>query len=168
MAWGPRAGSVSFAPILSLVFAMALPPGAQPLWQFALWNAVGGAAYLAWSLASGALGQRRYRTLALVETLGAVADLLRARAELLTAPPLAISDAVHHEAAMQAWVKGEAALAERLQTARDFVFDAPDTAAATRCQVRADVFGTSARLAHTAPLTASCAACGPASAASAK
>ncbi len=132
MAWGARAGSVSFAPILSLVFAMALPPGAQPLWQFALWNAVGGAAYLAWSLASGALGQRRYRTLALVETLGAVADLLRARAELLTAPPLAISDAIHHEAAMQAWVKGEAALAERLQTARDFVFDAPDTAAARR------------------------------------
>jgi uncharacterized membrane protein YccC len=132
MAWGARAGAVSFAPILALVFAMALPAGTQSLWQLACWNAVGGAAYLAWSLASGALGQRRYRTLALAQTLAAVADLLRARAELLTAPPLAISDAIHHEAAMQAWVKGEAALADRLQTARDFVFDAPDTAAARR------------------------------------
>jgi uncharacterized membrane protein YccC len=132
MAWGPRAGALSFAPILALVFAMALPPGAQPLWQFVLWNAAGAAAYLAWSLASGACLQRRYRTLALVETLGAVAELLRARAELLTAPPLALSEAVQHEAAMQAWVKGEAALADRLQTARDFVFDATDTAAARR------------------------------------
>ena len=128
MAWGPRANAVSFAPILSLVFSMAVPVAAQPLWEPAAWNAVGGAAYLLWALASGALWQGRYRTLALAETVLAVAELLRARAELLSTPAPAGTDA----GALQAWVKGEAVLAERLQSARDFVFDEADTPAAQR------------------------------------
>ncbi len=137
MAWGARANSVSFAPILSLVFSMAVPVGAQPLWEPAAWNAVGGAAYLLWALASGAFWQRRYRALALAETVQAVAELLRARAELLAAPhrpDLATSSSSTSEdaAAMQGWVKGEAALADRLQSARDFIFDEADTPAAQR------------------------------------
>jgi uncharacterized membrane protein YccC len=128
MAWGARAGPVSFAPILSLVFSMAVPPTGQPLWELAAWNAVGGIAYLLWSLPTTLLLQGRYRVLALSQTLLAAAELLRARALVFESPPSDQADAT----AMQAWIKGEAALAERLQTARDFVFAEPDTDRARR------------------------------------
>lgn len=124
MSWGVRAGAVSFAPILSLVFAMAVPVSAASPWLLAAWNGAGALAYLLWSLLAGAVLARRYRTLALYETLRATADLLRARASLLRSPS---SDAPE----MQAWIRGEAALAERLQSARDFVF-AGDQADGTR------------------------------------
>ena len=127
MAWGPRAGAVSFAPILALVFAMALPTGGDVA-ASAAWNAAGGAAYIGWSLLAGRLLQPRYRALALFEALAAAASLLRLRAALLATDA---GDAAH-AGAMQAWVAGEAALAERLQTARDFIFAQPDTARARR------------------------------------
>ena len=127
MAWGPRAGAVSFAPILALVFAMALPAGGDVAVN-AAWNAAGAAAYIVWSLLAGRLLQPRYRALALSGALAAAASLLRLRAALLATVP---GDAAHADA-MQAWVAGEAALAERLQTARDFIFAQPDTARARR------------------------------------
>jgi uncharacterized membrane protein YccC len=126
MAWGARAGAVSFAPILSLVFSMAVPKTGDPLIAHVVWNAVGGASYLAWSLIAGMVLQRRYRTLALVSTLRAAGRLLRSRAALLEAPQA--TDAL----AMQAWITGEAELAEQLQSARDFVFAEADTERARR------------------------------------
>ncbi len=126
MAWGARAGAVSFAPILALVFTVAVPRGSTPLHVLALWNAAGGAAYLLWALLAGALLQRRYRALALAQVLRAAATLLQTRAALMR---VAGGDG---SAPMQAWVRGEADLAERLQTARDFVFAQPDGADARR------------------------------------
>ncbi len=123
MAWGVRAGAVSFAPILSMIFSMAAGPDAETLGVVALWNAVGGAAYLAWSVASGAVLQRRYRTLVLANALRAAAALLRARAGLLLAAPGESEDATP----MRTWVANEAVLADALQAARDFSFAAPDS-----------------------------------------
>ncbi len=128
MAWGLRAAAVSFAPILSLVFSMAVPHTGAPWFVLAGWNALGGAAYLAWSLAAGRVLQQRYRTLALAEALRAAAQLLQSRATLLETRHARGADAV----AMQAWVQGEANLAERLQTARDFVFAEADSERARR------------------------------------
>jgi uncharacterized membrane protein YccC len=128
MAWGPRAGAVSFAPIMSLVFAMAMPTGSEPLAALAGWNAAGGAAYLLWSLMVGGWLQERYRALALSNAISAAAALLRARAALLKLAP---SD-TEHAGAMQVWVQGEADLADRLQTARDFIFVQGDGDAARR------------------------------------
>lgn len=125
MAWGARAGAVSFAPILALVFAMALPPGGARAEQIG-WHAAGSALYLGWSWGSARLLQRRYRTLALAAALRATAALLRSRAVLLQAQHGGDAPA------MQSWLLGEADLAERLQTARDFVFAAADGAAARR------------------------------------
>ena len=127
MAWGARAGAVSFAPILALVFTMATPPGKVPLATLAVWHAAGALAYVGWSLLAASVLQRRYRTLALCEALRATAALLRARAGLLTDPGQA-ADAV----AIRNWIQGEAVLAEHLQGARDFVFTAPDSARARR------------------------------------
>ena len=118
MAWGLRAGAVSFAPILSIVFSMASPAGRDALASIAGWHAVGGAAYLAWSLLCAIALARRYRRLALAEALAATVALLRARAALITTP----EGDPEARGAMRAWVLGEALLAERLQSARDFVF----------------------------------------------
>ena len=128
MAWGARAGAVAFAPILALVFTMAAPLGSAPSPVLLLWNAVGGAAYVVWSLLSGALLQRRYRALALGQALAAAAGLLRSRAELLTSPALGADDT----RSMQAWIQGEVTLADRLQGARDFIFVQPDNARVQR------------------------------------
>lgn len=118
MAWGPRAGAVSFAPILAIVFAMASPPGRDDLLYTVAWQLVGSAAYLAWSLACAAVLQRRYRRLALAETIAAAAALMRARADLLAS----VAAGRPQRDAMRGWVLADAVLAEKLQKARDFVF----------------------------------------------
>ncbi len=128
MAWGARAGAVAFAPILALIFTMAVPPGSASLSILLLWNAVGAASYVVWSLLSGALLQRRYRALALGQALAAAAGLLRSRAELLASPAVGADDT----RSMQAWIQGEVTLADRLQGARDFIFVQPDNARAQR------------------------------------
>ena len=120
MAWGPRAGPVAFAPILSIVFSMAAPPQPGTLLVSAAWHGAGAAAYLVWALACSALLQRRYRLLMGAEAVDAAAGLLRSRAALLSsvAGPLPVLQ----RQAMRGWVQAEAALAERLQQARDFAF----------------------------------------------
>lgn len=124
LAWGPRAGPLSFVPILALVFTMAQPPGEiGSFWTVPGWNLLGALAYLAWSIAASLVLQGRYRRLALAEALRATAQLLRSRAGLLEERP--------HEggesAGLRAWIRDEAVLAERLQSARDLLFAAPDT-----------------------------------------
>ncbi len=129
LAWGPRAGPVSFAPILALLFTMALPvsaPGSAA--TLAGWNLLGALAYLAWSLAANALLQRRYRSLALASALQAAAQLLRSRAALLEERERGHGGTGR----LRAWIGDEARLAERLQSARDLVFAAPDTPRARR------------------------------------
>ena len=132
LAWGARAGAVSFAPVLSLVFTMALPPGREPLWQAVAWNAAGSAAFIAWSLLTATLLRQRYEALALAQALRAAATLLRVRASLMRVPAADGHHADQHAATMKAWVAAEAALADALQVARDFLFAAPDTPAARR------------------------------------
>ncbi len=120
MAWGPRAGPVAFAPILSIVFSMAAPPQPGTLLVSAAWHGAGAAAYLVWALACSALLQRRYRLLMGAEAVDAAAGLLRSRAALLSSVAGPLPDLQRQ--AMRGWVQAEAALAERLQQARDFAF----------------------------------------------
>ncbi|HEY7904746.1 MAG TPA: FUSC family membrane protein [Casimicrobiaceae bacterium] len=119
LSWGARVGAVAFAPILSMVFSMAVPPTAHPF-AVAGWSACGGVAFLAWSVIAGAACQRRYRTLALAGALRAAAELFRSRARVLEARRRNDGD----DAPLRAWIQGETLLAERLQSARDFVFPA--------------------------------------------
>lgn len=125
MAWGPRAGPISFAPVLAMVFAMGMPPEARSSAAAAAGYALGGAlAYLAWSVIASTLLQPLYRRLALSEALGATSHLLRARAAMLRGEG---GDEIG-AAALRALVADEAVLAERLQLARDLLFPAGDTA----------------------------------------
>ncbi|HEY0876903.1 MAG TPA: FUSC family protein [Zeimonas sp.] len=121
MAWGPRAGPIAFAPILATIFTMTLPPRAASTAAPLAWTALGAVAYLGWTLASVPLLQRAYRTRALVEALDATVRLLRSRATLLETAPARLEDA------LPAWIGDETRLAERLQSARDLLFPAPDS-----------------------------------------
>ncbi len=120
LAWGLRAGPLSFIPILALIFTLAAPPPATPhdLLVHSGWTAVGGLAYFAWAVLSSRVLQPRYRTLALAAALQALAALLRSRAALLSrtdaggTPPL------------EDWIRSQVALDERLQAARDLLFPA--------------------------------------------
>ena len=123
LAWGARAGAVSFSPVLAMIFAMAVPPAEHEL-AIAGWGACGAVAYLGWSLLAGAALQRRYRTLAMVSALRAAAALFRARADVLVAYRVLAGEAPP----LRAWIGGEAALADRLQAARDLVYPAVQSA----------------------------------------
>ena len=121
LAWGPRAGPLSFIPILSLIFTLAAPPpvSAALILQHAGWTALGGLFYFGWSVTSSRLLQPRYRTLALAAALQALAALLRSRAVLLSA-----ASTHGGEPPLQDWIRSQVSLDERLQAARDFLFPA--------------------------------------------
>ena len=122
LAWGARAGAVSFTPILSMIFSMAVPPNEHPLATFG-WSACGSFAFLGWSMLATALLQRRYRTLSAAATLRSAAELFRARADVLGTRPADVAES----APLRAWIADEATLAERLQAGRDLLFAAPLT-----------------------------------------
>jgi uncharacterized membrane protein YccC len=134
LAWGARAGPISFVGILAFVFTMAMPPvhdlgsGLAHLG----WTALGAGTYLAWSVVMALSMRRRYRTLALDAALEATAGLLRARAAVLTdAPPQPAGKASR----LQDWISRETKLDERLQAARDMLFAAPEGDAAAQRQI---------------------------------
>ena len=122
LAWGPRAGSASFAAILAIVFTMGLPAGQAAL-PLAGWQLLGVLAYLPWSLAVTALLQPRYRSLALAAVLDCSSRLLRSRATVVAAT--AGKGATPSQ--LKAWIRDDAILTGRLQAARDLLFVAPDT-----------------------------------------
>jgi uncharacterized membrane protein YccC len=128
MAWGARAGPVSFAPVLALLFEMAAPPTSHAELRPVLWTALGSVAYVGWAALTASLLQPRYRSLALDAALQAASRLLRSRADVLAADAVALDAGP----AMTAWIGDEASLAERLQAARDLLFSAPDTPRARR------------------------------------
>ena len=127
LAWGPRAGPASFAAVLSLVFAMAVPAG-PPVHALAGWPALGALAFLGWSVLASACLQPRYRALALADALQAMARLLRSRAALLED----CASTAEGNGRLRTWIGDEVALAERLQAARDLLFAAPQAPAARR------------------------------------
>ena len=127
LGWGLRAGPVSFAAVLAVVFTMSLPPGHGVL-DVLRAHGAGAAVYLVWAVVASALLQPRYRTLALAAAIDATAALLRTRAAAVASPPAARPDL---EAA-RAWIAVEARLAERLQAARNLLFPAQDATRARR------------------------------------
>ncbi|WP_326533474.1 FUSC family protein [Pseudorhodoferax sp.] len=130
LAWGVRAGPISFVPVLAIVFTMAGPaPGHwQAQAQHALWTAAGGLVYLGWALAVSRWLQPRYRALALAAVLDATAALLRSRAALLAADRREATGALP----LQDWMQRQVVLDERLQPARDLLFTAADAPGAPR------------------------------------
>jgi len=121
LAWGPRAGPISFVGVLAFIFTMAAPEAESfgQILREAGWTALGATLYFGWSLLSSSLLQRRLRTLALADALEVTAQLLRSRARLLEERPRT----GEASEVLQAWIENEARLDERLQLARDLVLE---------------------------------------------
>jgi len=112
--WGPKAGTVSFAAALALVFAMSLP-ASQPLtWQRFAWGLAGSAGYWIWAVATARLLQPTWRRVALAASAHDLGRLLAAIARQTGHP----EDMAWRSGVLDA----ESAFADRLQAARDLVF----------------------------------------------
>ena len=120
LAWGLRAGPLSFAPVLAMVFAMAWDrtAGATSPLTHALWVGLGGCAYAGWARGSAVVLRHRLRELALATALRATQKRLRSRAQRIAG---AVGGA---EASIRASIADDVVLADALQAARDQVFAA--------------------------------------------
>lgn len=123
LGWGPRAGPASFSALLALVFTMGLPHD-EPAAEVLGWQAAGVVAYLAWAGTTSLLLQPLWRRLAVGAALDAGAALLQARSALVLSRQGGALEAGADDAALRAWIRAEARLAERLQSARDLLFAA--------------------------------------------
>lgn len=120
LAWGLRAGPLSFSPVLAMVFAMAWDrsTGATSPWAHAGWVGLGGCVYAGWARGAAVLLRHRLRELALASALEATEQRMRSRAER-------IAGAVGGEQArIRASIADDVVLADALQAARDQVFAA--------------------------------------------
>lgn len=120
LAWGPRAGPISFVGIMTFVFTMAAPPppDARALLRIVTLVAFGAFTYLGWAVLVARLLAARYRALALAAVYATLGELLRARASALVATDPAPG------APGGRWIDAESQLDERLQAARDALFAA--------------------------------------------
>ncbi len=128
MAWGPRAGPLSFTGVLALVFAMAwhAPPSVTAALAHAGWVLAGALVYTQWARAGAWLLRRRYRELAVTAAMRACVARLRSRAQRIAGalPPA--------DASIRASIADDVLLADALQAARDQVFAARPSAVSRR------------------------------------
>ncbi|RZI82868.1 MAG: hypothetical protein EOP38_14635 [Rubrivivax sp.] len=113
---GKRGGPQTFAMVLSLVFQMAAytgrPISGPATWQHLGWVAVGALGLAPWAHLSALVLASRYRTLALVDSLQALAQLMRAQAIWTTQP----------KASLLSLICQQAAIADVFQSARDLLY----------------------------------------------
>ena len=120
LAWGARAGPMSFSPVLAMVFAMAWDrtAGAASPAEHALWVGLGGCVYAGWARGAAVVLRHRLRELAMVQALRATERRVRSRAQRIA---LAVGA---DEARIRASIADDVVLADALQAARDQVFAA--------------------------------------------
>lgn len=130
LAWGARAGALSFVGVLALVFAMASPPvaGWPEAFEHAGWTLLGAACYLVWAVGASMALQPVYRRLSLVAVLETLAAMLQSRVGSQGEPDGSAAGGAHagrQERALRDWVRLEAVLNDRIQAARDLLFERP-------------------------------------------
>lgn len=120
LAWGLRAGPLSFSPVLAMVFAMAWDrtTGATSPLVHAAWVGLGGCVYAGWARLSATALRHRLRELALANALRATERRLLSRAQRIAGA------VAPEEARIRVSIADDVVLAEALQAARDQVFAA--------------------------------------------
>ena len=128
LAWGLRAGPLSFIGILALVFAMASHERMDHVHAFehAGWVLLGGTLYALWARVTAWVLRRRYRDLALAAAMRATTQRLRSRAVRIA------GTVTPEQANIRVSIADDVQLAEVLQSARDQVFSARPSAIARR------------------------------------
>lgn len=122
-AWGARGAPQGFAILLAIVFAVGTPLPDQPwvAWQHAVSFELGALLFAGYAVVMSLLLNLRYRTQALADALGELAAMLRLQGQRLAAT------ADLRENPLRALMSEQAALADKLQTARDLVLDLPSS-----------------------------------------
>lgn len=116
--WGPKAVTVSFATTMALVFAMSVPASQRLTSEYLAWGLVGSVGYWVWAVLTAKLLQPTWRRISLANTVSDMALLLRALGAQARHPD---------DPSLRAQVvRQEAALAERMQSARDLIFGNAD------------------------------------------
>lgn len=121
-AWGKRGLPISISMMFAMIFSLAAqePPGPHPEIEATMAFGLGIAIYLVYSIAVHALLNPRYRVLVLVDSLLAVARLMRTQARQFKARG---GDA----AFVAGLIRLQAALADQLQAARNVLLESPRT-----------------------------------------
>lgn len=135
-AWGKRGGPLTFTMILALVFQMAAfqqgPLQGMAAWAHVGWVALGGFAMAGWALLSVRMLAPRYQSLAVADSLHALASLLDAQADWLRSLPQRHARGQAHDDALLPLVRQQATIADVLQQARDLLYECPGQAHARR------------------------------------
>lgn len=125
-AWGKRGGPQTFAMVLSLVFQMAAyaahPMDAPATWQHLAWVTIGALSLALWSHGTALVLAGRYRTLALVDSLTALAQLMRTQAAWTTSLGQQARGTATPDASLLPMVRQQAAIADVFQSARDLLY----------------------------------------------
>lgn len=124
-AWGKRGLPVSMSVMFAMIFSLAAPApsGLDNALAQTGWFALGAGLYLVWGTAANALLNARYRTLVLVDSLFAVAALMRTQAQHFAAPHAT----EERQLLVGRLMKEQAALADQLQSARNVLLESPRT-----------------------------------------
>ena len=124
-AWGKRGLPISVSVMFSMIFALAAPPAetSHQVIDATLAFALGASLYVLWGTAANVLLNARYRTLAVVDSLRAVASLMRTQGMHFILP----GEAQQRTELMGRLMKEQATLADQLQSARNILLEAPDT-----------------------------------------
>jgi hypothetical protein len=129
MAWGKRGIPIAIAVMFSMIFSMAThPPGSlvQAL-ETTKYFAIGAVLYVLWSVAANWLLNARYRTQWVADVMLSVAALMRTQARQFTAHDDSGDVRAVPESQLGQVLADQAALADQLQSARNFVLESPNT-----------------------------------------
>ncbi|MGC4062484.1 MAG: FUSC family membrane protein [Aquabacterium sp.] len=130
MSWGKRGGPQTFVMVLTLVFQMAAFSQHQmswpQVWQHLSWVVAGALGMAAWSELSIRALARRYRTLALADSLDALADMMQAQAQWTREQGQA--SPTERTKDLLALITQQAGIADVLQHARDLLYSQADDA----------------------------------------
>ncbi len=133
MAWGKRGGPQTFVMILTLVFQMAAfsqqPMSLAQAGQHILWVGLGAVSMALWSMLSIRVLARRYRTLALADSLQALAGMMRSQAQWTRSHQQGHIDGQRE--ALLALIAQQAGIADVFQSARDLLYSQAGTSGCT-------------------------------------
>lgn len=126
-AWGKRGLPISISIMFAMIFSMAVPAHAdgETALSTSLYFAIGAACYVVYATLANAALNARYRVLVLVDTLRAVAALMRVQAQQFA--PSASGEAPAATPVIGRLLRQQAGLADQLQSARDILLESPRT-----------------------------------------
>lgn len=126
MSWGKRGGTQTFVMVLTLIFQMAAfsrqPMDAHGVLRHLTWVCVGAVAMAIWSQISIRVLAARYRTLALCDSIEALATLMRAQAAWTRQQATRDTSTALPTEGLMGLIQQQAAMADVFQSARDLLY----------------------------------------------